>query len=170
MIRKHEQGFILLEGVIALPILLLILASIVTISVASVRHFYRIYAMEELRYEVQEAMMRIVEDMSTASQVEWGFTGNEDGLRVHHHTDTGGRSTHFYFLHVKDHVKNMYYQSTDTPVTGKNDLATVQIEEFRLDKLGNGLYAVHIRGEVLQLSKAYELTTKVYVGGKGASK
>ncbi len=167
--RKNEQGFLLLDAVISLPILLLILTAVVTISFASIRHIYRAYAMEELRYEVQEVMLRIVEEMSTARQVEWGYAGDENGLQIFRRPYfTDETAVHTYFLHAGNHTQNIYFQEPDFPVTGKNDLATVQIVDFHMEEAGDGLYAVSIKGEVLQIGRTYELTAYVHVDGGDA--
>lgn len=166
--RKNEQGFLLLDMAISLPILILIMMSLVTISVASVRYFYRAYAMQELRYEVQNVMLRIVEDMATARDAEWTDVGYGDGLKITRRPYfKNNLASHSYFAYTKDHVKNIYFGSSDFPLTGKNDLATVQITYFHMDELGNGLCKVTIKGEVIQLAKSYELSTYVHVEKEG---
>ena len=146
----HEGGFVVLEFLLSLPVLVLIVLGLCFGVTAASRNYLVVRAQEEVQREVQLAMVRVVDDCMSGTSLRRGST--EESVRIY----SGDRPVAEYLVnedakHVRKLVKNM----TNFPITGNHEWALV---------VGPGLYRIWLEAKSKKAGGApYKLTTEIYL-------
>ena len=137
----NQRGFILLEFVIALPILILLLYSLVTLTLTTAKTAREQVADYVLETEAQEIIDRITTDARTAKSVEIKkFFDFEEVIFICHENnpnkiymyDVLDRRIYralgsIYFNHQEDETPN-------NPVTGKNSFGNTIVTNLKFSR------------------------------------
>lgn len=153
--RRRQRGLSLLSLIIAVPLMTMLLWSLGTFALSSVRNYNRLRAETELVSELSFAMERICRDLSYAEYIDI----NSVRLRVR------TKQT----VEAADYVS--YNQDTGSscrpirrngqPLTGDSDAGRVVIKEFTYRQTGPRTVEVAIAGEIREYNLFYRLHTAV---------
>lgn len=159
----HEGGFVVLEFLLSLPVLVLIVLGLCFGVTAASRNYLVVRAQEEVQREVQLAMVRVVDDCMSGTSLRRGST--EESVRIY----SGDRPVAEYLVnedakHVRKLVKNM----TNFPITGNHEWALVVVTSFGFAEVDPverpGLYRIWLEAKSKKAGGVpYRLTTEIYL-------
>ena len=166
--RDRQAGFVLLEAVAALPVLILLLTVAGMIMANSWKAYRYHLADEELQQEVRQALDRVTEDMLTARRAE--SMKYERGVKIYHRktafskSNEDGTTETKYYLNNYGRVK-LVQNDAFAPMTGDHALAGVTITEFFCRPVAGktGLYELRLEGKSEVTGHVYSLCTAVYL-------
>lgn len=165
-----ESGAILLETIVAVPLLVVLLATLGTMIVFGARAYLHIIADAELQQELQIAFQRVTDDLLEAKEIN--FPGDRDSavtiikrqdpLRSGYEGESTGVN---YWLNNVEGTKKLVKESASAPMTGNHALAGITITEFscRPDQREMGVYTLRLTGRSGVTGHEYGLSTAIYV-------
>lgn len=166
--RDGQGGFVLLEAVAALPVLILLLV-VAGMMMANSWKAYRYHlADEELQQEVRQALDRVTEDMLTARRAE--PMTYKRGVKIYHRKTAFSKKNEDsttetkYYLNDYGRVK-LVQNDAFAPMTGDHALAGVTITDFFCRPVAEkrGLYEIRLEGKSEVTGHVYSLHTAVYL-------
>lgn len=174
-----EGGFIFMEVLIALPLLVMLLMGIMTLFFWCMHCYFINLADEELVQEVQGAFTQIMEDALRGESIEqtghkeqsFAIISKADPLGKHTSKEEkrpDGKFVITYGLHTMAGTKKLIRgDQLEAPLTGDHALACVTIEELWAEADGScpGIYKLHIMGRSEVTQHAYTLESAVYLPG-----
>lgn len=172
MRKNAQQGMILLEAAISLPIMILLLLAAGAMLLWNFQYYYRVLASTELHQEVQITFQRMTEDALES----WYFSPytlyDDSGLcmtKRYYATQTpkpGVRSLSVrYWRAAVEGTDKMMRDDAFSPMTGDYSMAGIVIREFLWEEeTGHpGLYKLRLSGWSLAARQGYTLSTAVYL-------
>ena len=131
---RNTSGFILLDMLVSLPILVFLLAAMGAMAVMAFRAAFFMMADSELQQEVQMAVRQVAEDARTSYAIR-GFTKDEKpGYTFYQYRspDEASSSTFRtqYWVHKVGNVDKLVWKDEMRPLTGNHSLAGVDITAF----------------------------------------
>lgn len=169
--RASERGFILLETLLSVPLLVVLLVTLGTMTVFGAREYLHILADAELQQEIQIAMQRIASDALEAKTIRRA-TGRESGIIIVKRIDplrTGYKSEETgvnYWLNNVEGTKKLVKDSATAPMTGNHALASVNITEFSCVEVEPRLYRFRLVGRSWVTKHEYGISTAIYIPGE----
>lgn len=167
-----QRGFILWEAVVVLPLLTVLLLTMTTLFMWSMRLYFTTLADAELEQEVQMALARVREDVAVSMTVSplnssgQGFKlrRQRNPLRTNADSEAGDIS---YYLHEMTGTYKLVRGDADAPLTGDHALAHVTITEFTVHRDENygDVYKLRLTGKSEVTGHEYTLSTAVYLHG-----
>lgn len=170
---KEQQGTILLEAAVAIPLLAMLAMAGAAIFLWAARLYFVQLADGELEQEVQMAFVRVVEEALTAEELKplpdmrgVDIVKKQDPLKTQ--VVPGETIVTRYWLHDMQGVSKLVCGRTDAPLTGDNALAGVTITDFAVDRDADrpGIYHLRIVGKSEVTKHEYSLCSAVWVPGK----
>ena len=172
----NERGFLLLETLLSLPILVFLLTMLGGIVLWMGRCAYMELADWELESSMGIVMNRLTEDINWAESVEC-YKGSKgyDKVKISAHIDgVKGKNERFplkaidYMNAQNDeyHGHRIVYMSPDAPLTGNSILGKVLITDFDCERIAEDLVSVRLSGKSLRSMHEYTLSTVVHIEGK----
>lgn len=158
--HDREGGFILLDFLISMPMLVLLIGTVGVLSIFVARMASSLYADMELRQEVQSAFVRVIGDASEAYSVQRSVTGG--GVSFRKRSLGKGDSQTTYFVSEKDRATKLVYGNAREPLTGDSYLAGVTITEFSWREVAPFLQEFRLTGKSRMTGHSYTLSTRVY--------
>ncbi len=155
-VRRSESGFSMLALIIAVPLLAMMLWTMGTFALSSLRNYNRLRAETELTSELTFAMERICRDLSYAESAEMTAYGLKVATKQNNY-DTVQTVT--YTQDTAADCKPIRRNSQ--PITGDSDIGRVVIKEFACRKVGPKTIEVAITGEIGEYGLSYRLHTAV---------
>jgi len=164
-------GFVFWEALIAMPVLVILLMSVISIFMFCMRtYFYRL-ADGELIQEVQYAFATVVEDALAGQAIEDGGRQSPGFDIISRQNPLNGEGAmeeklkESYWLHNKDGLVKLVRGSVDAPITGDHTLAQVTIVEFSAikDEHCPGVYVLRLTGKSEMTKHEYTMCTAVYL-------
>ena len=153
--RRRQRGLSLLSLVIAVPLLTMLLWSLGTFTLSSVRNYNRLRAENELVSELSFAMERICRDLSYSEEIDINIVRLR--VRTKQNTETAA-----YVSYTQDTVNPCRpIRRNGQPITGDSDVARVVIREFSYRLVGPRTVEVVIAGEIGEYGLSYRLHTAV---------
>lgn len=175
----NEDGFIFMENLIALPLLVMLLLGIMSLFFWCMRCYFIHLADGELVQEVQGAFAQIMEDAMRGESIEqtghkeqsFAIITKPDPLGMHTGKEekrSDGKFRITYGLHTMAGTKKLIRANQlEAPLSGDHALARVTIEELwaKADDSCPGIYKLHIKGRSEVTQHAYTLESAVYLPG-----
>lgn len=174
-LKIDEKGFVLIEFVIALPLIIFLLYGFTQTLLKGVEMSKFHAADYELEVEAQEVLTRIVEEVRTASQVKRQdrFGNMEiDTLSIQYHVlqydakriiDVIDRrvyvSNDSYKLNAKRQLDGTYLN----PITGGSSFGDTVIKRLRYSRPADKVLHITLEMESLTTHKRIKLSTAVYM-------
>lgn len=167
--NQCQRGFVLLEAVISVPMIVMLLASLGTAALWGMHHYLSIMADAELQQEVQFAFERVVEDMLEAREIR-PLPGDKQGYEIIKTlpADAAGKEQEVhlvYWLNTIQGTHKLVCEDASAPMTGDHSLAAVTITEFSCTPEAGaaGLYVIRLTGKSEVTEHVYTLQTAVYL-------
>ena len=166
-----EAGFVFMEALIAMPVLVVLLMSAIGIFMFCMRAYFHQLADGELVQEVQGAFSVMVEDVLVGQYIMPGdensagfyIIGRQNPL----HTDSqpDGIKKESYWLHNMAGLIKLVRGTVDAPLTGDHSLARVTIVEFSAvkDEHYPNVYKIRLTGRSEITNHEYTMCTAVYL-------
>lgn len=178
---KNQRGFVLIEFVIALPLIILLIYSLSQMIIQTSK-FAKIQAVDYvLQTEAHEILEQITRDARAASSVEYaGNVKNETIIFVFHTLTQNStvptavvRDTRRYIRHSKNYTEPVYHlyaqrqQAVTSPISGGNFLSDTSIEKLKFStRKSDGVGKIlHISLEIksMETERAFKLNTSVFM-------
>ena len=163
-LKHDERGFVFLEVLVGLPLILVLLLSLNNLFANSWTKCKHMVADFILQQEIESAMDRIITDAKTAYKV----TTNNDRLRFYQHImpefnkvqdrDIGKP----YYEFKKSQI---YHNGLSSPITGGNSLSGAYVKNFKYQLIKPDLLYLKIEAESVQSKHKFTLATKVFLRG-----
>lgn len=152
-----EDGFVLTEIAVSLPILALLLTFLAFAVVWSFRCYRQEIADAELRQEMQIAAARIVESALLSDRIR----ERQRGVYEMRQLLSNQEPQDYYWLSDG----RLIFNDASFPITGAFSDAGVHITSFsvRPDAHAPRLYHIEMRGRSMVTGRTYTLTTSVYL-------
>lgn len=166
-----EGGFVLWEALIALPLIVMLLMSVITIFCWCMRAYFCNLADAELVQEVQSAFVRVTEEIMSGKEIRPSIQQRQ-GIEIISrqnplYTDSipGKEVKASYSVHEMDHLQKLVRSSDDAPLTGNHALASVTIVEFSVSRDENfpDVYKLRLTGKSEMTKHEYTMCTAVYL-------
>lgn len=160
---SDDRGYILLELVVALPLLILLLSFCAMIALSSFRNYQRVIADNELKEECEIAVRRIVEDVQVSSKI---LNRPGGGYRLERIDVKTGRIGYVnYFINTINGQHKLVRGNARQPITGDHALAKVDITRFSIAEITGrqGLYYLQLDARSLTTGNTFTLRTKIYL-------
>ncbi len=154
--RSDERGFSMLALIIAVPLLAMLLWTMGTFALSSLRNYNRLRAETELTSELTFAMERICRDLSYAESAEVTAYGLKVATKQNNYDAV---QTVTYTQDTASDCRPIRRNSQ--PITGDSDVGRVVINEFSCRKVGPRTVEVAITGEIGEYGLSYRLHTAV---------
>ncbi|MCR5757669.1 MAG: hypothetical protein K6F95_07160 [Selenomonas sp.] len=167
----HEEGFILWETLLALPLLALLLMSVTAIFCWCMRAYFYNLADAELVQEVQGAFVRVTEEVLAGKAIKPPLQQRQ-GIEIISRQNplyvdsVPGREVRIsYSVHKMDKLQKLVRSSDDAPLTGNHSLASVTIVEFSAvrDAVYPDVYRLRLTGRSEVTKHEYTMCTAVYL-------
>ena len=172
MRKNCQQGMILLEAAVSLPIMILLLLAAGTMLLWNFQYYYRVLANTELHQEVQVTFQRMTEDALES----WYFSPytlyDDSGVcmtKRFYATQTPGPGvdslTVCYWRTAVEGTHKIMRNDAFSPMTGDYSMAGITILDFLWAEEPGcpGLYKLRLTGCSLATSQRYTLSTAVYL-------
>ncbi len=159
----REAGLAALELLLVLPVLAGIMLSLVWGIKAASRNYLELRARAEVRQEVQQAFIRVVDDCLGATAISRGNT--VESIRIY----DGELAVKEYFVNEdKNHVRKLVENRANLPMTGNHAWAMVEVTSFgvkAVDATGRpGLYRIWLAARSTRAAREiYSLATEIYL-------
>ena len=162
-IKDGEAGLVLLEFLLALPVLAVILAGIALGVTAAAKNYLAFRAQQEVQQEVQQSLVRVMDDCLAASRLSRGNTN--ESIKIY---DEKGRAKQYFVNEDRKRVRKLVENRPEQPMTGNHAWAMVAVTSFgisEVDPVGRpGLYKIWLEAESQRVKGArYRLATEVYL-------
>lgn len=163
---RNISGFILLDMLVSLPILVFLLAAMGAMAVMAFRAAFFMMADSELQQEVQMAVRQVAEDARTSYAIR-GFTKDEKpGYTFYQYRspDEASSSTFRtqYWFHKVGSVDKLVWKDEMRPLTGNHSLAGVDITAFSCSEVAPRLHEIRLTGRSRVTRHSYTLAVCVY--------
>lgn len=163
---RNTSGFILLDMLVSLPILVFLLAAMGAMAVMAFRAAFFMMADSELQQEVQMAVRQVAEDVRTSYAIR-GFTKDEKpGYTFYQYRspDEASSSTFRtqYWVHKVGSVDKLVWKDEMRPLTGNHSLAGVDITAFSCSEVAPRLHEIRLTGRSRVTRHSYTLAVCVY--------
>ena len=147
---RNTSGFILLDMLVSLPILVFLLAAMGAMAVMAFRAAFFMMADSELQQEVQMAVRQVAEDARTSYAIR-GFAKDEKpGYTFYQYRspDEASSSTFRtqYWVHKVGSVDKLVWKDEMRPLTGNHSLAGVDITAFSCSEVAPRLHEIRLTG------------------------
>lgn len=166
---NKQEGFVLLELLTALPLLLALMLTMMCIFLFGMKTYFQNLADIELEQEIQTAASRITEDLVNAESVE-KIHGSSPGVYIMRRAAVFDKQDLVvtYRVYNQKGLKKLGLGDSNAPLTGEHALAGVTITEFVCaeDKEKKGLVHLRLTGRSLMTKHVYAITTAVYLRSK----
>lgn len=172
MRKNAQQGMMLLEAAISLPIMILLLLAAGAMLLWNFQYYYRTLANTELHQEVQITFQRMTEDALES----WYFSPytlyDDSGVcmtKRYYATQTpkpGVNSLSVYYWRAAVEGTHKIMRNDEfSPMTGDYSMAGIVVREFLwAEEPGQpGLYKLRLTGWSLATNQEYTLSTAVYL-------
>lgn len=173
MMRKNsQQGMILLEVAVSLPIMISLLLAAGAILVWNFQYYYRALASSELHQEVQITFQRMTEDALES----WYFSRytlyDDSGVCMTKRfyatqipNDGGDSLAVCYWRGAVEGTHKIMRDDAFSPMTGDYSMAGITIRDFSWDEEPGkpGLYKLRLTGWSTVTNQIYTLSTAVYL-------
>ena len=193
---RNERGFVLIEFIIGLPLILILLWSLNNLFINTWQKYQYSVADFILRQEMESVMQRMVEDVKRAHYVDMiqdnlylryhklnksddfaFFNANNPELKVIKYDSTLSdsermekvRSITSSATEGADYIRNMqeiYYKSTNNPITGESILSKTQVTKFKTELVKDKLLKITLEAKSAVSGHSITLRTKVYIRGQ----
>lgn len=170
---SRARGSVLLETLLAVPLLVVLLATLGSMAVFGAREYLHILADAELQQELQIAFQRVTDDALEAKAIElprgrdsWvAIIKRPDPLRTGYASDEVRIN---YWLNTVEGTKKLVRESERAPMTGNHALAGVNVTEFYCTPVPgeDGLYYFRLSGRSGVTGHEYRLSTAIYIPSK----
>ena len=168
-LKFNERGFVFVELVIGLPLILILLLSLSNIFVSSWTKCKYMFADFILQQELESAMNRIVTDAKIAYAIE--PPEKEGRLRFYQHEAKNFKNIDERYNDDKPWYKldnaRIYYNGDSSPITGGNVLAGAGIRRFKYYQVPNHpkLLYIYIEAESSITHHRIKMSTEVFMRG-----
>lgn len=153
--RQNQRGLSLLSLIIAVPLVTVLLWTMGSLALSSLRSYNRLRAESELVSELNFAMERICRDLSYGEEID--VTAARLRIKTRQNTESPG-----YVTYTQDTVSPCKpVRRKGQPITGDSDNGRVVIKEFSYRQTGHRTVEVIIRGEISEHGLSYRLHTAV---------
>ena len=155
---KDEQGVLLMELAVSLPIFALLLTFLAFALVWSWRSYQREIADAELRQEMQIAAARIVESALLSDHIG----ERQRGVYEMRQATKDGAPLDYYWLSDEG---RLVFNAVTAPITGSFVGARVRITAFSVqeDRHYPRLYHIEMTGRSVETGRTYSIATSVYL-------
>lgn len=178
---KNQRGFVLIEFVIALPLLILLIYSLTQMIIQTSRIIKNQVADYVLQNEAHEILEQITRDARAACSVEYaGNVKNETIIFVFHALTQNStvptadvRDTRRYIRHSKNYTEPIYHlyaqrqQTVTAPISGNNFLSDTSIEKLEFSThASEGIGKIlHISLEIksMETERKFKVNTSVFM-------
>lgn len=165
-----QKGFILLEMVISVPMMLILLVSLGMVVFWGLHNYLYFLADVELQQEVQISFQRVVDDMMEAREIR-PLSGYREGYTLTKKLPAGIENSSekpvrmIYEIHTIQGTHKLVCGDVSAPMTGNHSLAGVTITTFSCESEPgrSGLYVVRLTGKSEVTEHVYSLATAVYL-------
>ena len=164
--NQCQRGFVLLEAVVSVPMIVMLLVSLGTAALWGMHHYLSIMADAELQQEVQFAFERVVEDLLEAREIRPLSWGNGYEIVKTLPADAAGKEQEVrltYRLNTIQGTHKLVCEDAAAPMTGDNSLGAVTITEFSCTPESSGFYFFRLTGKSEVTEHVYSLQTAVYL-------
>ena len=172
---NSEKGFVLIEFVIALPLIIMLLYGLSQSTLTIISAAKSQAANYVLEVEAQETLMRIIDDLRTASSISRKnrFSNQDiDTLTIKYHTNKydAGKiidliDTRVYIVANNFHLqaKRREGSSLLNPITGGNFFGDTVITYLRYTKLDEKVVRVELEMQSSATNQYIKLSTAVFM-------
>lgn len=178
---KNQRGFVLIEFVIALPLLILLIYALTQMIIQTSRVIKNQVADYVLQTEAHEILEQITRDARAASSVEYSSSAaRETIIFVFHATAqssdrniTDVRDTRRYIRYSKPYTEPIYHlyaqrqQTVTAPISGNNFLSDTSIEKLEFSThASEGIGKIlHISLEIksMETERKFKVNTSVFM-------
>ena len=165
-IPLNENGFVLLELIVGLPMILLLLWTMSNLFINTWQQCKFLIADFILQQEMQSAMLRIVDDARIAYEVY--VTDNQ--LHFKHHempsfTEGIKDVDNGYKPWYKRKDGKIYLNGESSPITGDDDLSKTTVTDFKFIKISDQLWRFTIEAKSNVSGHKIKLSTEVFLRG-----
>lgn len=172
---NSEKGFVLIEFVIALPLLIMLLYGLSQSTLMILSTAKSQAANYILEVEAQDTLTRITDDLRTASSISRKnrFSNQDiDTLTIKYHTnkDDAGRiidliDTRVYIVDNKFHLQSKRREGSTlfNPITGGNFFSDTVITCLRYTKLDTNVVRIELEMQSLATEQYIKLSTAVFM-------
>lgn len=163
---RDTAGFILLDMIVSLPILVFLLAVMGAMAVMAFRAAFFLIADSELQQEVQMAVRQVAEDARTSYAIRAFTKDDRPGYTFYQYrspdeADVGTFRTQ-YWVHKMGRLDKLVWRSETRPLTGNHSLAGVSITEFSCTEIAPRLHEIRLTGQSRVTQRSYTLAVCVY--------
>lgn len=163
---RDASGFILLDVIVSLPILVFLLAAMGAMAVLAFRAAFFLIADSELHQEVQMAVRQVADDARTSYAIRAFNKDESPGYTFYQYrspdeAQTGSFRTQ-YWIHKMGAVNKLVRRDTMRPLTGNHSLAGVDITAFSCEEIAPRLYEIRLTGRSLVTQRSYTLAVAIY--------
>ena len=172
---NNQKGFVLIEFVIALPLILMLLYGLAETTLQIYRLAKAQAADYVLAVEAQEVLTRITEDLRASKTVErkLRFSNKEiDTLIIKYHTlkndnsaiiDVIDQRVYKVGTNYNLHAKRQNDNSAKNPVTGGNFFGDTVINKLKYSLIGEKVIHIKLEMKSLETNNVVTLSTAVYM-------
>lgn len=168
---RQQAGFITLEGLVAVPLLTMLLVTMTALFMWSFKTYFTTLADAELVQEVQMAMVRLQGEAAAGTEIK-PLNGGRQGFTLRRRTnplrseESGKEYLDIsYYLHEMTGTSKLVRGDNDAPLTGDHGLARVTITDFSAvaDTEYPEVYNLHLTGRSEVTGHEYTVSTAVYI-------
>ena len=180
---KNQRGFVLIEFIIALPLLVLLIYALAQMII----HVSKLAKIQTAEYvlenEAHEILERITQDARAASSVEYvESSGKEILIFVFH---TSAMSSTEYIVDVRDtrryiryskkieatssghkpiyHIYAQRQNSITSPITGENFLGNTSVEELKFSVREKNILHISLAIKSMETERTIKINTSVFM-------
>ena len=162
--RGSEQGFLLTDCLISLPLLAALLLAFGMMLGTALHAAFCFWADAELHQELQLAFQRIVRDAELSYDIQPHYSRKGAVFYQYRVPDSAGKvrsQKTAYWLYTVKGTQKLVWRDVSQPLTGNYSLAEVEIEEFSCESVGTRLYELRLVGRSRVTGHRYALATRI---------
>lgn len=163
--KKPESGFIMLEAMLALPMIAVIMAAAGGLFMTGVRYYKLNVADTELATEAVAVFNKVTSDISEANDLVINYDNNGITIKKKMIMAAGNEEVENvrYWVHTQGGTRKLVKNDDAIPLTGNSAGAGVEVKDFSCVELKPDLYKLEliVISEVTQ--HEYKLFTVVYL-------